>query len=599
MSTLWELLADTDDDYLVGLSNKGIVKRAYKDLEGANPIVTWEGEAASVNLGEETCQIRIPLGESSCSCPSRSICRHVVSAILWLKAQDMGEKSGEAGEETKAGKSKEAGEAREGRSGREGEETKVGKSSEIGKEVKVENNTEAGEKGKAQTITLPPKQELLDVPVKKLRIACGVKRYRLFYQKLKTKEKPELQETSTVTVSFPEEEIKVKLLEPLSYSTCSCHSKELCAHKAEAILWYQIEKGKLTIEELEKELEEEKTWDKKQIKELAASIKEVLKEQFLTGLSRMSPTAEDTMERMAIICHEGKLPEFESRFRQLNGEYHLYFTRNASFETGRLRKKLLELYNMAEKLEKADTIEQISRLAGEFRDTYEPIGELNLMGIGQRHFKSKSGYEGETYYFLDLDTTKVYTWTDARPTFYEGRRRPPQSGAQMEAPWGLMCNREQMAQMTFRLSFAKATKDRRLSASSKTKGELIGEQDFNHPVLDDMIACNYEALLKEQFLKGMKEEKEQLVFVRAEQVGEAEFDSVNQVFHMELFDKEENKIYVTVHYTPEEKFLIWALEKMQERIKKNSHKKKVFFGRLYLEDGKCHLYPIECFERGE
>lgn len=27
------LLADVDDDYLIGISNKGIVKRAYKDRE--------------------------------------------------------------------------------------------------------------------------------------------------------------------------------------------------------------------------------------------------------------------------------------------------------------------------------------------------------------------------------------------------------------------------------------------------------------------------------------------------------------------------------------------------------------------------------------
>ena len=31
MSAWMDRLADVDDDYLIGLSNKGIVKRAYKD----------------------------------------------------------------------------------------------------------------------------------------------------------------------------------------------------------------------------------------------------------------------------------------------------------------------------------------------------------------------------------------------------------------------------------------------------------------------------------------------------------------------------------------------------------------------------------------
>ena len=615
MSELRKLLACTDDDYLIGISNKGIVKRAYKDLEGATPVVTWEEESASVSLGEETCRICVPLGESSCSCPSRSICRHVVSAILWLKAQggmeDVKQEKDTVAEEPKeekgieaAGEPKEEKDVEVAKKPKEEKGIEVAgkpieeKDIEVEKKPKEELNVEAVETEREITETklLPPKQELLDVPLKKLRIACGTKRYRMFCQKLKTGEKPELIESSTVTVTFLKEEIKVKLLEPLSYSTCSCHSKELCSHKAEAILWYQIETGKLKKKEVEKELEADKTWDKDQIKELAISIKEVIKEQFLTGLSRMSLTAEDTMERMAMICHEGKLPEFENRFRQLKGDYELYFTRNISFETGSLRKKFLELYHRADKLEHADTMEEISRLAGEFRDVYEPVGDLKLMGIGQRHFKSKSGYEGETYYFLELDTADIYTWTDARPTFYEGRKRTPQAGIRMEAPWGLMCNREEMTQMMFHLSNAKSTKDNKLSVSKETKGEVVEEGNYNHPIFDDLIACNFEELLKEQFSKGMQEENNQLVFVKAEQIGEAEFDSVNQVFHMELFDTLQNKIYVTVHYTPEEKFLIQTLEKMQERIKKNGNRKKVFFGRLYLEDGKCHLYPIECFD---
>ena len=43
-------------------------------------------EVLELTVGEETVQIRLPLGESTCSCPSRSICRHVVQGILAMKA---------------------------------------------------------------------------------------------------------------------------------------------------------------------------------------------------------------------------------------------------------------------------------------------------------------------------------------------------------------------------------------------------------------------------------------------------------------------------------------------------------------------------------
>ena len=79
-------LAQADEAYLTGLSNKGIYKRAVKDAEGADASVTWEGDAAVVSISGETCTLRDPLWDSACSCPSRSMCRHLVAAMLWLRS---------------------------------------------------------------------------------------------------------------------------------------------------------------------------------------------------------------------------------------------------------------------------------------------------------------------------------------------------------------------------------------------------------------------------------------------------------------------------------------------------------------------------------
>ena len=102
METQKELLLKVDDDYLTGLCNKGTVKRAYKDLALETPSVEWQEEEAQVTLKEESCVIKMPLGESTCSCPSRSICRHIITAILWLKqglVEEGGEDTKEADEE--------------------------------------------------------------------------------------------------------------------------------------------------------------------------------------------------------------------------------------------------------------------------------------------------------------------------------------------------------------------------------------------------------------------------------------------------------------------------------------------------------------------
>ena len=58
MSDWKDRLAEVDDDYLIGLSNKGIVKRAYKDKGEVAAQVQSTGEEASVAVGEERSEER-------------------------------------------------------------------------------------------------------------------------------------------------------------------------------------------------------------------------------------------------------------------------------------------------------------------------------------------------------------------------------------------------------------------------------------------------------------------------------------------------------------------------------------------------------------
>ncbi|MDE7478522.1 MAG: SWIM zinc finger family protein, partial [Lachnospiraceae bacterium] len=93
MSDWKSMFREIDDDYLIGVSNKGIVKRAYKDMETTTCKIEEEvlkktlstDEEIAINVGEETVHIKVPLGESTCSCPSRSICRHIILGILVVK----------------------------------------------------------------------------------------------------------------------------------------------------------------------------------------------------------------------------------------------------------------------------------------------------------------------------------------------------------------------------------------------------------------------------------------------------------------------------------------------------------------------------------
>ncbi|MCI8820996.1 MAG: hypothetical protein HFI15_00530 [Lachnospiraceae bacterium] len=593
--TLRKMIGQADDDYLIGLCNKGTVKRAYKDLAQEEPSVTWKGEGAEVTLKEETCLIRLPLGESTCSCPSRSICRHIVTAVLWLK-QETGKEITDAGtaepeapavrceaSEQKAVEEPEG----EGSSGQPGTGP-------------VSEDPAAEEPAEPKLL-----EEILQIPVERLKRACRGKRYLQFLARLRAGDLPSMEESSIVTVTLPWEKAVVKLLEPFAYSTCTCHSRELCVHKAQAVLAYQLAKGRITLQDLDGLKEAENEWDVKLVQKVCEGICGDVEHQVCTGLSRQSPEISESLERLAVISHRAELPSLETRLREASSEYRQYFERSAAFRTEALLQKLLGIHELARKLRDAGSQEQIRAIAGTFRDIYEPVGQLRLLGMGGRTFSSKTGYEGEIYYFLEPEQKRIYTWTDARPVFYEGIRRRPPGGGNAMAPWGLNCSREQLQSLEFDLADARAASGGRLSVSRDSKGEAVGERSLLNPAVREWIFWDYEALLEEHFggrdagqelLNRASGRREKLVLAGAVRWDETCFDTVEQRFSWNLYDVNGCRLSVALKYTKEEKLTIQLLERLERRLKKRSRKAIVFFGSVYLnEEGRLCLYPIEFF----
>lgn len=261
--------------------------------------------------------------------------------------------------------------------------------------------------------------------------------------------------------------------------------------------------------------------------------------------------------------------------------------------------KLMGLYRQAEALEQTRTQEELRLLAGSFRDSYDSVGDLTLMGMGSRAFASDSGYEGEIYYFLETKRGDWYTWTDARPTFYEGRRRPVRPGSSQPAPWELNCSREQLQELEIHLTNAKVAKGNRLSVSQETRGEVLGSRAQCGAAFYGKMVWDYRLLAQQYFLRPLKEQEEtdHLALLGAARCGEASFDQVEQRFDLPLYDSKGRMIPVSLRYSREERYTIRVLERLQKRLRAEKNGRFAFFGRLYLQKGRLCLYPIEFFDR--
>ncbi|MBO4805846.1 MAG: SWIM zinc finger family protein [Paludibacteraceae bacterium] len=85
--TLAAQLSAANEDTLTALANKGLYKRALKDIEGLTAEYTEVDDTIQITVGGEQCVIRFPFEKSTCSCPSRTVCRHILGAILLLKKE--------------------------------------------------------------------------------------------------------------------------------------------------------------------------------------------------------------------------------------------------------------------------------------------------------------------------------------------------------------------------------------------------------------------------------------------------------------------------------------------------------------------------------
>lgn len=576
MSDWKERLADVDDDYLIGISNKGIVKRAYKDREESAAEILSLGEEAVVKVGGETVTVRLPLGESGCSCPSRSICRHVVQAVLTLR--DSVQETVQEIVQNTVRETADCSNVGEGAQGISGCLDRVGNAQEFAASEKV-------------------LREMDGYPLPALKKALGNRQFQNLVGQALSGIRPQIRYASTVTVHLPGREAEagavVKLLSPLEYSTCTCHKKELCAHKAAAILWCRLETGKLTREELTEEAADEPSFDMDRVREAAGQMQQLLEELLGTGLSRTSPDVLNQMERLAVISHNAGLARFEGYFRGLFSSYEGYFKRRAAFRPEDLMGQITRLYRRAGLLRQAGNSMEVKQYAGEFRAEYVPVGRLDLVGIGLEHFDSGAGYEGETVYFLEENTKKWYTYTNARPVYYEGGRERKFT-EKAQAPWGLGISMEELLKVRISLTGAKCDERARLSASQDTRGSITGEQRLSLSDIEGWYYRDFGKLFTEQIGKrrrgwlagGSSQEAAELVFVQPAFRRAAEFSQTGQLLSMVLYDEEEREVTIEVAYSREEAGTIRYLEKLPEQ------KLPCFAGKVYLKEGRLRMYPV-------
>ncbi|MCY6371677.1 SWIM zinc finger family protein [Clostridium ganghwense] len=557
-----------DELYLIDAANKGLYKRALKEIDkGAQVEVQFKDDKVICKLSDGTiCDLKDDMVNYKCSCPSRTVCKHILISILYIKKNIniMFEKQDLVQKYSNTAKN-------------------------IDKQFKSENIEEGfrEENNKVRDFSW-----VIDYNIEDIKKKISNKAFKDIVFRLNFGIEVEVKEENFLVVEFKDLGIRVRFTEnpSIDKTICTCKEKGFCIHRAEAIIYYKLYKKTLDINALNEAI------DIKISKEALNEVKNLIEEITILGLAKLPKSIVDRIETTAVVCHSCDLPRLEKLLRSLSNQLIMYFNKNAAFSRQTVRRLITQIYIIAQAIEKTSSKILCQNLIGEHKTAYTEINPIELVGMGAGAWKSASGYEGITYYFFNEKRKLWMTYTSMKPNYYEGMSININGMYKGRCPWNIEASMENISKVKCKLYNCKLNKNFRISSSEEIRGDIICKTDISSVDFGDKLYDNWRLLIennKENFKYKLTEENENfnIVLLKIDSWDKSSFDNVNQVFKLPIYDIENNEINIVLRFNKDTKYLIRGLE----RVGKEGELGDLILGKIYRVEGEYVINPITIY----
>lgn len=575
-----------DEGYLIDAANKGLYKRAIKDIDkGVTADVSIENDKVVCNLSDGTvCELKDDITSYKCICPSRSVCKHVLMSIMYIQ-QNMKEIF------------KDESIFNENTLKSNNEDEVIDKESidfhneQNSKNIQEVNNIDSEEDTLKSREVLKDYSWVSDYSIDDLKKFLTEKQFNDIIFRFNFGRDYTIEEKEMLTVEFNDTSIRVRFLhkDDISKSLCSCKSKEICEHRIEAIIAYKLNKNTLDLDDLNKSI------NIKISKQTIDEVKALLHDITMIGLSKLPKNIMERIEHTAVLCHTNDLPKLEKLMRTLKSNLELYFSKNAAFSRDILRRVMTKIYLTALALEGENSNLIKTELVGEHKTSFVEIPSTELAGVGGTFWRASSGYEGVTYYFFDEKRKEWFTYTNMNPNYY-GKAGNRTGMYKSRCPWDINASMNDLCKARIKFYNCKINKNFRISSSSETKGDVITKTNINEIDFGNKMFNNWSNLIgdiKDEFHYSILDKKENynLVLLKVSNYGKSNFDNVTQRLNLPIYDINDEELNVVIRFTRENSYLIRAIERLEKRRKLGS----VLLGKIYKNSNDYEIEPISMY----
>jgi hypothetical protein len=524
-----------DDDALAALANRGLVRRARRDLDARPP--TLVGEAGGrVELDVEGCRVAVDErpAASTCTCPAQGVCRHILTALMFLAGLPL-----------------------------------------------------------AASADVPAETPVADVEVAGLTLeeinrwagaALARRARREIAAGLIVRPGAGGAGGPILVLALPDWGIECRYFAGagLAGMLCACHEPSPCVHRVAAVLGHRVARGVDPAPEAADALEASVEAPRTRA-EVCSGVRVTCAEIVGMGLSRLSPSSVERLRTLSTSAHGVDLPRLERVVRALADEIDRWLGRGPTASDEEVISRAALAATLARAL---GNPAPPAELIGQHRGRYERVHDLDLVGVGARAFRSPSGYRGLTVHFWDSRARVWSSWTDARPESTAGF--DPVQRFTGPGPWS-GCESPAVASTSqIRLHGAWRSRARRISGRDSTRMAALGPTTS---VVLPAPVTRWSELVKQArvaLVSGLSEADEgaALALIRPRAWRPAFFDQVAQRLERPVLDEAGQQIALAIPHGPDTKAALTDLETLAPG------EGTLVFGRLGIQAGALVLAPI-------
>ena len=503
LTHLIDMLSGFDEAALIALANKGLYRRARKDLEKGTSISIGDSTDAGLLIQVAEFTVTLPEsgpGQASCSCPAPGVCRHILSACLFLQ------QSAPPDDETQTS------------------------------EERTEN---------------PPKEdrsaqmtgELLAFSHETLRKWAGTKEFREALKLVVTEGDAELQTGNPLLLRLPQSGLEGRYptgggLEGWIVKGPSQKRKRIIVA---AILLFQKEQGRPLPAISEGNERQELLDATRSREEMLAAVQRLLEEAVTVGLAHLSPALRERTNSLSISARGFKFYSLSLELSSIAKAIDLQLARSAQADSESLFTNMNRTFALCEALQQPGSNARID-LLGAAKSQYDSVARLDLLGVGAYPWRTRSNYRGLTLLFWDNDSKRIFSWSDARPE-QNAARFNPVTRYSAESPWQGGDSPKLLSRSAITLLDASRNPQNRLSSSPKTQCIRTGSTTLGQLDLGERLFTNWKKLLEySQKLVpiGLKRMNplDEVVFIKPTAWGARQFEPVEQMFSWIVEDEE-------------------------------------------------------------